>query len=191
MTPEDRKLAAIAQHTAAARDRMRQRWAEDAAKRDVPIPRPDVPKAVVIPLGPNARLWIRNRVTLKFGPLLVSMDRFEQEKIAAALLRLQSEARAWPDGTMRGIKRLVKRPDGLWESPTWRTVWKDGRCSAKDFDERGELRGEAGIHAVWPDKLDELNHYGGQLVEIAGWGQCTVGDLGWRAQHAKVVRELL
>lgn len=173
----------------ARRERMRERWAADSAKRTPPAPEPIRPR-LVLPLGPNAELAIRNQVTFKFGPLQFVMPHLDEAKISAALMRLQSEARSWPDGTMRGIKRLVRR-DGDWVSPSRGTVWKGGRLSAEDFDEQGELRGHAGIHAVWPDKLKELNEYDGRLVEIAGWGQCTVGDLGWRAQHAAVIRELL
>lgn len=189
MTPEARIVADRIAANDARRDRMRQRWADDAGRRSPPPPAPILPR-VVIPLGPGAQLAIRNRVTLTFGPLVITMPRLEQARISEAVLRLQSSARAWPDGTMRGIKRLIWR-DGSWVSPSRGTVWKEGRTSAVDFDEAGELRGEAGIHAVWPDKLKELNEYSGKLVEVAGWGRCTVADLGWRAEHAAVVRELL
>lgn len=182
-------LAMREQLNEARRARMRARWAEEAAKRTPPPAEPIVPR-VVIPFGPKTVLAIRNRVMLKHGPLKIWLEELDQPKIMQAVARLQLEVRAWPDGTMRGIKRLIWRK-GLWVSPSRGTVWKDGRLSAVDFDEQGELRGEAGIHAVWPDKLKELNEYEGRLVEIAGWGQCTVGDLGWRAQHARVVRELL
>ena len=53
-----------------------------------------------------------------------------------------------------------------------------------------KMRGESMTKAELA-RLRELNEYSGRLVEIAGWGQCTFGDLGWRAQHAKVVRELI
>lgn len=183
MTPADREAA-----NAAMRDRMRAKWA--AAAKQHEFTHRTVPPRVVIPLGPGAQVAIRNAVTFSFGPLQVVTRRLDQAAISAALLRLQTHTRTWPDGTMRGIKKLIYRA-GQWVSPTMKTVWKDGQCSAKDFTEEGALRGHAGIHAVWPDKLKELNEYEGKLVEIAGWGQCTVADLGWRAQHARIVRELL
>lgn len=191
MTPLEQQQAREAANDA-RRARMRDRWAKDAdawREKNAPAPVEVIPK-VVIPFGKNIEVAIRNRVRIKFGPLIMFMERFEQDRIMAAVMRMQSEARAWPDGTMRGIKRLIWRA-GVWVSPSQGTVWKNGTCSADDFDETGELRGHAGIHAVWPDKLKELNYYDGRLVEIAGWGQCTVGDLGWRAQHARVVREIL
>lgn len=191
MTPEALALERRQAYAAEVRDRMRRRCAEESAKRAAqhPGPAPVVPR-VVIDLGPNAQLAIRNRVAFTFGPLRVILPTLDQAKISAAMFRLQAPARSWPDGTMRGIKRLICRGDD-WISPTMGTVWKEGTCSAEDFDENGTLRGLAGIHAVWPDKLEELNGYEGRVVEIAGWGQCTVADLGWRAQHARVVRELL
>lgn len=193
MTPRERD--AIGQRLSSNEDRrarQRARWAANADawhQQHAPAPAPVLPR-VVVPLGPGAQLAIRNRVTFTFGPLNISVQRFNEAQISAALLRLQSGARSWPDGTMRGIKRLQWKA-GQWVSPSMGTVWKDGTCTAADFNESGGLRGEAGIHAVWPDKLEELTGYPGRLVEIAGWGECTVADLGWRAQHARVVRELL
>lgn len=185
------------QHNDAYRDRMRQRCADAALARELAAEearrgaQAAIPRRTEIELAPGARLVVGSKIAcFTFGPLNIRMARVDQKSIGEALLRLQTLTRQWPDGTMRGIKRLIWK-DGAWVSPSQLTVWKEGMCSAKDFDEQGELRGKAGIHAVWPDKLKELNEYSGRLVEIAGWGQCTVGDLGWRAQHAKVVRELL
>lgn len=185
------------QHNAAMRERMRLRCAAAAMVREAAAEdyrrgaQAAIPRRTEIDLAPDSRLIVGSRLALfTYGPLEFRMERVDQASIGRCLMRLSNPARSWPDGTMRGIKRL-RWTDKGWVSPARETMWKDGCLSATDFDEAGDLRGEAGIHATWSDTLTELRSYDGKLVEISGWGQCTVGDIGWRAQHARVVRELI
>ena len=189
------RLTAIELATIAAREvanlarltRLRSSW----NKPPSPTSRREPRLVVNIPFGNMGNLRASGRCAmLSWGPLRIGLKLLDEAAISYAILRLQSSARVWPDGTLRGIKKLCK-VNGVWVSPSQGTKWEDGQTSAVEFKEDGSLRGSAGIHAVWPDQLDELTTYEGRLVELAGWGPCVVGDVGWRAFHAKVIRELL
>jgi hypothetical protein len=201
----EQQLAAIAdreKRNAARRDQMRARWAAD---------RPDQPKPVVsgnvvepdewrrgrtvaqIPIGQGEVVITRSGVYVSSGDLSIRLQKLKgkEQEIAHALMRLQAASHRWPDGTLRGIKRLML-VRGRWLSPSQHVFWdENGELHAEGFSADDALRGHNGIHAAWADTLSELNGYEGALVEIAGWGACVVGDLGWRAEHAKVVRKLI
>lgn len=119
------------------------------------------------------------------------MLRFSEPEIGRAILRLQDTRQRWPDGTLRGLKKLIYK-DGKWISPSQKTVWDGDTCVAKEFKIGDEaLRGHEGIHAVWADHTAELNDYEGDLIEVSGYGECVVGDIGWRAQFSKVVSRII
>lgn len=131
------------------------------------------------------------RAILRWGKLSIGFQSFDEAQVTKAIARLQDPARYWKDGTLRGVKRLIQDPHGNWVSPTYQVTWENGECHANVLDSELILRGKAGIHAVWADQLDELNGYPGRLVELAAWGTAVVGDLGWRAEHARIVRQLI
>ena len=190
LTPAQLAMIAIRdERNKVLRDRARARWAEEAmARAEAKVTH----EMVTIPVGDKGRLEVSAvHARLVWGPLSIAFEKFDEQQIALALERLQSPSRNWVDGTLRGVKRLLRR-DGAWMSPSTGTLWVDGECHAQSVpDETQGLRGMEGVHAVWVDQLEELNHYPGRLVEVAGWGAAVVGDLGWRAEHARVVRQLL
>jgi hypothetical protein len=125
------------------------------------------------------------------GGLSIVTDRVDQAQINATLMRMQVGAHHWPDGTLRGFKRLL-RVGGKWVSPSYRTEWpEDGVLEAKDFSEQDAVRGRGGIHATWAEGVRELRSYNGHIVELSGYGRCVVGDIGWRSEFARIVRVLM
>lgn len=189
MTPAE--LLAIRQREL-KNEQDRARWRQQLAAaraRSEPAPR-SVLEPTVIPMGPNGSVIFTGRgAMLRWGSLSIGFAKFDERQISLTVMRLQDDRKSWPDGTLRGVKRLLKTPKG-WMSPTQRTLWENDRCDG-ELDESMDLRSHSGVHAVWADCLEELNMYPGRLVEVAGWGVALVGDLGWRAEHAKIVRELI
>jgi hypothetical protein len=95
------------------------------------------------------------------------------------------------DGMIVGLKALRWKHGALY-SPTYGTRWDSCVLKAKYWSNQDALRGMTGIHAAWPTvdrrklptELWGYLHYHDQgvIAELVGWGQCVVGDIGWRAE---------
>jgi hypothetical protein len=103
----------------------------------------------------------------------------------------------WADGTLKGIKTFKWEDGSVW-SPMHRAEWVNARLAAKNFFEGQAVRGEGGIHAIWPqgaiDNLKALDEFSGYAPRgsssftalVSGWGRCVMGDVGWRAEHCRI-----
>lgn len=105
----------------------------------------------------------------------------------------------WPDGSLKGIKTLrwMSRLNEV-SSPLYTCNWAGGKLAAENFASGTEVRGSGGIHAIWPPRgldgeasFDEwLGYVPGRSNEfmalVAGWGRTIMGDVGWRAEHARI-----
>lgn len=104
----------------------------------------------------------------------------------------------WADGTLKGLKVFQWRDGEVW-SPLHRVAWPGGILAAREFyAEDGQLRGKGGIHAIWPpgtkDNDEALREFESYIPRrsfeftalVSGWGRCVMGDVGWRAEHARI-----
>ena len=103
----------------------------------------------------------------------------------------------WADGSLKGVK-MLRWYRGQVMSPHHMTVWAEAKLVAEDFAEGTTVRGEGGIHAIWPPGLEDDNaaftewgSYAPQrkdefTVLVQGWGRSIMGDVGWRAEHVKL-----
>lgn len=102
----------------------------------------------------------------------------------------------WADGALRGLKTFLWRR-GEVLSPLHRTPWPGGKLTAENFFPSETVRGEGGIHAIWPPRgledagLDEFEQYVPREAQafsalVKGWGRCVMGDVGWRAEHCRI-----
>ncbi|MCI0437115.1 MAG: hypothetical protein L0271_26275, partial [Gemmatimonadetes bacterium] len=124
------------------------------------------------------RSWLRGKI---------------RERCRAPRLRVGAKH---PDGTLHGIRALGIDADGTLRSPQQQTAWDRPALSVLRWDDGAALRGCAGIHAAWPpasrhlpaEVVEMLDRHRGAIAEVAGYGQCVTGDLGWRAEHCLLLR---
>lgn len=103
----------------------------------------------------------------------------------------------WGDGSLKGLKTLVWK-DRAVRSPLHKVVWEGGKLVAQEFYTGQGVRGEGGIHAIWPagtkDNDAALREFAGYARRtptqftalVNGWGRCVMGDVGWRAEHCRI-----
>lgn len=106
----------------------------------------------------------------------------------------------WADGSLKGMKTFVWDSRlGEVRSPLYTVAWSSAKHTAENFVAGTEVRNEGGIHAIWPPRgLDDEASFEEWLeyvprdrkafmALVSGWGRTVMGDVGWRAEHARIV----